>query len=520
MNLEAKILDVAPPREDWIRFRYCRSVLGKEEDFSVLDHSMTNAYKTLLLNSTSKVTQLSQPILEEILREEATKLSHQFPNSKLLFNHRLLDLNFNQKKVKILNESSKQLVDVETDLVIGADGAKSFVRDLSKLQISGKTFIESFASVHFTSPEISRKLKQGRKSAMLTFVFNPEVIAGVFVVHDVRENGNYIAHLPFFPPTETYQEFERKENLVALLRSLLGDEKVSFEIKSVRSWGMHATISDRFCDSSGWVALVGDACHQFPPAGGFGVNVGIAEVENLACKIALGLNNETAFLYENERKPIAQETLNVSLDNYLRGLKPAQALGLDKSMMNVFSYGLQTFGHVFGAKLLRSTSKFPVEVVTRSSPKIKAVNDIVQTQQSLPMFFPNVDLGADYSALKLSNEFQVHKVGRLVKHYWFWSFQQQRNISSLDLCNPFLLSLDENKVIKSTIFTTLLSYKKFAALTESRLVIVLPDEKDLIEPITSAILVVDRLKNKFFGEDDNISSIHVRNDGYVLKITH
>ncbi|CAM9089927.1 unnamed protein product, partial [Ectocarpus fasciculatus] len=37
---------------------------------------------------------------------------------------------------------------------------------------------------------------------------------------------------------------------------------------------------------SGGVFLAGDAAHQFPPAGGFGLNTGVQDAHNLAWKLA------------------------------------------------------------------------------------------------------------------------------------------------------------------------------------------------------------------------------------------
>ena len=39
---------------------------------------------------------------------------------------------------------------------------------------------------------------------------------------------------------------------------------------------------------NGRVFLAGDAAHQFPPAGGFGMNTGIQDAHNLAWKLAAG----------------------------------------------------------------------------------------------------------------------------------------------------------------------------------------------------------------------------------------
>ena len=48
---------------------------------------------------------------------------------------------------------------------------------------------------------------------------------------------------------------------------------------------MNALVADTFV--KGRAFLVGDSAHQFPPAGGFGLNTGLQDAHNLAWKLAL-----------------------------------------------------------------------------------------------------------------------------------------------------------------------------------------------------------------------------------------
>ena len=94
------------------------------------------------------------------------------------------------------------------------------------------------------------------------------------------------------------------------------------------------------------VVLVGDAAHVFPPAGGFGMNTGLQDAHNLACKIATHRyrsrphNNadpstdhcwlhSLVSAYEQERQPIARQNAALSLRNYQRLLRVTQQLNLN-----------------------------------------------------------------------------------------------------------------------------------------------------------------------------------------------
>lgn len=68
---------------------------------------------------------------------------------------------------------------------------------------------------------------------------------------------------------------------------------MDIEVCSIRPWTMNALVADRYFTGlsssdgagvatkqgvggdSGGVFLAGDAAHQFPPAGGFGLNTGV-----------------------------------------------------------------------------------------------------------------------------------------------------------------------------------------------------------------------------------------------------
>ena len=129
--------------------------------------------------------------------------------------------------------------------------------------------MQHLVNVHFTSPKLANALRAAGRTAMLYFVFNPDVVA-VVVAHDVTEDGagDFVAQIPFFPPTQSLAEDFGASRCAALVRRAIGDDVDvdDVSIRSVRAWTMGATVADRFAE--GRVFLAGDAAHAFPPPAG------------------------------------------------------------------------------------------------------------------------------------------------------------------------------------------------------------------------------------------------------------
>jgi 2-polyprenyl-6-methoxyphenol hydroxylase-like FAD-dependent oxidoreductase len=80
---------------------------------------------------------------------------------------------------------------------------------------------------------------------------------------------------------------------------------------------MNATVARKLV--TGRIILAGDAAHQLPPTGGFGMNTGIQDVHNLAWKLALVRAGRAGRglieTYDAERRPVARFNADRSLEN-------------------------------------------------------------------------------------------------------------------------------------------------------------------------------------------------------------
>ena len=97
-------------------------------------------------------------------------------------------------------------------------------------------------------------------------------------------------------------------------RRAVGDPTVPIDIVGVRSWESFTLVADRYRD--GRVFLAGDAAHVTTPIGGLGMNCGIADVHNLAWKLAGVIDGWAAAglldTYEPERRPVAAASAEAS----------------------------------------------------------------------------------------------------------------------------------------------------------------------------------------------------------------
>jgi len=104
-----------------------------------------------------------------------------------------------------------------------------------------------------------------------------------------------------------------------LIRQGIGVPDIAVSVLGVSPWEASAIVADRY--RVGNVFLAGDAAHEMPPTGGFGLNTGVQDVHNLAWKIAAvlrGKADETLLdSYDAERQPFGRIITQNALANAL-----------------------------------------------------------------------------------------------------------------------------------------------------------------------------------------------------------
>jgi putative polyketide hydroxylase len=237
----------------------------------------------------------SQDRLEPILRAAAATTP--------LFGVELVDLAEENGAVvvELVDKNAGTRSCVRARYVIGADGANSIVRQRLGIDTTGPGTIGHSTTVVFDA-DLQR--------------WSAEQPAGVYFT----TNGSF---LPLYPEggwswvVSTPDDTTNVDWAARVSEALGPDHDIRADVLRVEHWVVNAFVAERF--RHGRILLAGDAAHALPPAGGFGMNLGIADVHNLCWKLAGVLhgwaNPRLLETYETERQPVAHETLGQAVAN-------------------------------------------------------------------------------------------------------------------------------------------------------------------------------------------------------------
>ena len=275
-----------------------------------------------VLESTPEmIHNIPQPDLEQLLADELSK--NRLVEIRIGHSFISVDQGSASQYVRTLVEerSSQKHYEVISKFVIGCDGRKSKIRSALRVSSDGEDSIEAMMTIHFNA-NLRSILKE--HVGILHWIFDPEV-SGFLIGYNL--SGNFVLIHNFDQdahPTETWTE----EHCRDIVDKAIG-QKIDYEILSFRPWILSRKIAHSY--RVGNVFLAGDAAHSFPPNGGLGLNSGIADVHNLAYKVAAVLNGwgSKSLLdsYEADRQPIAEINALQSVKNGKQIFGLLKALG-------------------------------------------------------------------------------------------------------------------------------------------------------------------------------------------------
>ncbi|MBL7543267.1 MAG: FAD-binding protein [Bdellovibrionaceae bacterium] len=189
---------------------------------------------------------------------------------------------------------------IQSSYVIGADGSRSFVRNLFKVPFE------------IVRPQIVWAVIDGTIETDFDKV--PEIIVFQAETSDVawipREGNIDRFYVRMDTKDFTFEDALAKINRAMKPHSLKFKEIVWFSQFSVKE-----SIAEKFFVNDR-VFLAGDACHIHSVNGGQGLNTGLADAFNLMWKLGMvlktGAPTELLHTYEGERKPVAQGVIESS----------------------------------------------------------------------------------------------------------------------------------------------------------------------------------------------------------------
>jgi 4-hydroxyisophthalate hydroxylase len=192
---------------------------------------------------------------------------------------------------------------LEAEYVVGCDGGRSLVRESMGIDRSGRDFDQRMVLAVFRSRELHEGLKRFPERTTYR-VLKPELQGywQFFGRVDVGEGFFFHAPVPASTRPDNY-------DFHGLLQEAAGFEFAA-EFDHVGFWDLRIMAASQY--SHGRVFIAGDAAHQHPPYGGFGLNTGLEDATNLGWKLAARLQgwggDGLLASYDEERRPIFVET--------------------------------------------------------------------------------------------------------------------------------------------------------------------------------------------------------------------
>jgi len=247
-----------------------------------------------------------QYTLEEVLREHVETLA----SVQVRFNCEMLGFEQADGRVQASLRDLKTGSDgrVEVDFLVGADGARSAVRQGIGAKMQGTYGLSRNFNIVFRAPGLARAHKHG--PAIMYWQVNADVPS---LIGPMDSGDKW-----FFMPTKVSDALAAEPlDACALIRKATGID-LDYEILSTDEWTASELIADRYRDRR--VFLAGDACHLHPPFGGYGMNMGVADAVDLGWKLAAVLQGwgggRLLDSYEAERRPVHELVLEEAVLNH------------------------------------------------------------------------------------------------------------------------------------------------------------------------------------------------------------
>ena len=251
----------------------------------------------------------AQDYLEPVLRRSA----EQQPLAELRFDTELTGFAQDKRGVvaTLADSVTGKTEQIEARYMVAADGAQSRVRKALGIGMQGEKDVYDSVNV-LLEADLSPWTKD--RPAALYFIENDE-LRGTFLTINAHDRWGFLVN------SLRSQGFAAEdftpERSAELIRKAAGVPDLPVKVLGVAPWVASAHVAERYRDGS--VFLAGDAAHEMPPTGGFGMNTGVQDVHNLCWKLAAVVQGTAApallDTYHDERQPLGRTITEQSLIN-------------------------------------------------------------------------------------------------------------------------------------------------------------------------------------------------------------
>ncbi|XP_058940085.2 kynurenine 3-monooxygenase [Pocillopora verrucosa] len=253
------------------------------------------------------------------VNEKLLSVAETFPNVHLHFKHKLVSANL-EKGHLVLSCPEGMTVEVDAQLVIGADGAHSTLRS------------EMMKKPRFDFSQ--EYISHGYKEFQLLPNKNGEYAIVEDYLHVWPRDGFMLIAIPnkdpsftctLFMPFENFDSLKTKEDVLSFFNSvfpdfvqLMGEERILEDFFKNPVWHT-VSIKCKPYHFSDKVLIIGDAAHAMVPFFGQGMNSGFEDCLILDRLLDKHGNNFGAVLeeYSKVRNKDAEAICDMSMDNYL-----------------------------------------------------------------------------------------------------------------------------------------------------------------------------------------------------------
>ncbi len=249
---------------------------------------------------------IPQYLLEEVLREHAESL----PGVELQFNCAFESAAQDSGGVQVRLRDLVRGDDIalRADYLVGADGARSAVRDTLGARMQGQQGLSRNFNIVFRAPGLAQAHRHG--SAIMYWQVNRDTPS---LIGPMDRDDRW-----FFMPTQLPPELQRAGLDSAALIARATGIQLPYEVLSTDEWVASRLIADRYRERR--IFIAGDACHVHPPFGGHGMNMGIGDSVDLGWKLAAvlqGWGGEGLLdSYESERRQVHERVLDEAVANH------------------------------------------------------------------------------------------------------------------------------------------------------------------------------------------------------------